>query len=147
MTLEENNDLDGPPAAGGGTGLNPTLEAMAVALAAGMPVLLWGSPGTGKSSAAIQLARHLNLHVEVVIASIREPADFSGLPVVSNGVVTLAPPAWALSLVQAGGGVLFFDEISTAPPAVQSALLRVCLERVIGDLALPASTTIVAAAN
>ena len=43
--------------------------------------------------------------------------------------------------------MLFLDEISTAPPAVQAALLRVVLERVVGDLALPDELAIVAAAN
>jgi MoxR-like ATPase len=43
--------------------------------------------------------------------------------------------------------MLFFDEISTAPPAVQAALLRVVLEREVGDLSLPPSVSIVAAAN
>ena len=41
----------------------------------------------------------------------------------------------------------FFDEISTAPPAVQAALLRVVLERTVGDLELPDGVSVVAAAN
>ena len=43
--------------------------------------------------------------------------------------------------------MLFLDEISTAPPAVQAALLRVVLERVVGDLPLPAGVVVIAAAN
>jgi hypothetical protein len=43
--------------------------------------------------------------------------------------------------------VLFLDEISTAPPSVQAALLRVVLERTVGDLALPDEVSVVAAAN
>lgn len=39
------------------------------------------------------------------------------------------------------------DEISTAPPAVQAALLRVVLERVVGDLELPDGVAVIAAAN
>jgi hypothetical protein len=50
-------------------------------------------------------------------------------------------------LVAAGKGVLFLDEISTAPPAVQAALLRVVLERIVGDLELPTDVVVVAAAN
>jgi hypothetical protein len=88
------------------------------------------------------------LPCETVIASIREPSDFAGLPVVdAAGGVTLAPPSWALRLCEAGRGVLFLDELSTAPPAVQAALLRVVLERTVGDLPLPHEVTIVAAAN
>ena len=43
--------------------------------------------------------------------------------------------------------MLFLDEISTAPPAVQAALLRVVLERTVGDLQLPDDVVVVAAAN
>ena len=42
---------------------------------------------------------------------------------------------------------VFFDEVNTASPATQAALLRVCSERVVGDLALPPSTVVLAAAN
>ncbi|MFT7645562.1 MAG: hypothetical protein ACI8Y4_000292 [Candidatus Poriferisodalaceae bacterium] len=122
-------------------------EALALAIAAGVPTVLWGAPGTGKSSAVSALAAASGLACEVVIASIREPSDFGGLPIVVEGGVRFAPPAWAMNLSRAGRGVLFLDEISTAPPAVQAALLRVVLERVVGDLALPDEVAIVAAAN
>jgi hypothetical protein len=128
-------------------------EALAVAVAARVPVLLWGAPGTGKTSAVRAMAEAAGWPCETVIASIREPSDFAGLPVVTGTGgedsfrVDFAPPRWALRLCQAGGGVLFFDEVSTAPPAVQAALLRVVLERTVGDLVLPAEVAVVAAAN
>ena len=123
------------------------LEALSLAVAAHVPVLLWGPPGAGKSSAVEDMCRSIDLTFEVVIASIREPSDFSGLPVITENGVEFAPPRWAKTLSEAGNGVLFLDEISTAPPAVQAALLRVVLERVVGDLALPDELAIVAAAN
>ena len=126
---------------------NVSLEALSLAIAAGVPAVLWGSPGTGKSSAVMALAESAGLRCEVVIASIREPSDFSGLPIIVDGGVRFAPPEWAKNLADQGSGVLFLDEISTAPPAVQAALLRVVLERVVGDLALPSNIAIVAAAN
>ncbi|SEH01594.1 MoxR-like ATPase [Nonomuraea solani] len=122
-------------------------EALSVAVAAGVPVLLWGSPGTGKTSAVVALAESLNWPLEVVIGSIREPSDFAGLPVISEGTVRLAPPAWAQRLVTAGHSLLFLDELTTAPPAVQAAMLRVVLERVVGDVRLPDKVHVVAAAN
>jgi hypothetical protein len=124
------------------------VEALGVAVAARVPVLLWGAPGTGKTSAVRDMAAVMGWPCETVIASIREPSDFAGLPVVGpDGNVRFAPPLWARSLAAAGYGLLFLDEISTAPPAVQAALLRVVLERVVGDLALPPGVVVVAAAN
>jgi hypothetical protein len=124
-----------------------TVEALGVAVAARVPVLLWGAPGTGKSSAIKAMSEALGLTCETVIASIREPSDFAGLPVVADGKVIFAPPRWARNLAAQERGVLFLDEISTAPPAVQAALLRVVLERVVGDLALPDAISVIAAAN
>ncbi|WP_322794869.1 ATP-binding protein [Tepidiforma sp.] len=127
--------------------MNPTLEALSIAVQARVPVLLWGPPGTGKSSTVRKLGESLCLPVETVIASIREPSDFAGLPVVGEGCVTFAPPSWATRLAKAGEGILFLDELTTAPPAVQAALLRVALERTVGDLELPPGVAVVAAAN
>jgi hypothetical protein len=127
--------------------------ALGVAITARVPVLLWGAPGTGKTSVIRAIAAAAGWPCETVIASIREPSDFAGLPVVSQAVggglarVDFAPPRWAVALAEAGHGLAFFDEISTAPPAVQAALLRVVLERTVGDLALPAEVSVVAAAN
>jgi MoxR-like ATPase len=123
------------------------LQALVIAVTARVPVLLWGGPGTGKTSAVRDLASAMNWPCEVVIASIREPSDFGGLPVVAEGRVRFAPPDWAGRLVDAGKGILFLDEISTAAPAVQAALLRVVLERRVGDLAIPDDVAVVAAAN
>ncbi|MET9880754.1 MoxR family ATPase [Actinacidiphila glaucinigra] len=127
------------------------LEALTLAVAADLPVLLWGEPGIGKTAALTQLAVALDLPLTTVIASVHEPSDFSGLPVVGDDPaeqgVPMAPPDWAVRLVRAGRGLLFLDELSTAPPAVQAALLRLVLERRIGALRLPPGVRIVAAAN
>jgi MoxR-like ATPase len=127
------------------------LTALALAVSADLPVLLWGEPGIGKTAALQQLARSLDLPLTTVIASVHEPSDFSGLPVIGADPATqgvpMAPPDWAVRLAQTGRGLLFLDELSTAPPAVQAALLRLVLERRIGALRLPPGVRIVAAAN
>jgi hypothetical protein len=127
------------------------LEALTLAVAADLPVLLWGEPGIGKTAALTRLADSLGLPLTTVIASVHEPSDFSGLPIVGDDPavqgVPMAPPQWAVDIVRAGRGLLFLDELSTATPAVQAALLRVVLERRVGTLQLPPGVRIVAAAN
>ncbi|MFC9975124.1 AAA family ATPase [Spirillospora sp. NPDC127200] len=127
------------------------LEALALAVTANLPVLLWGEPGIGKSAGMERLAAGLRAPLETVIASVHEPSDFAGLPVIGDDPaatgVPMAPPDWAVRLAAAGRGLVFFDELSSAPPAVQAALLRVVLERRVGSLALPEPVRVVAAAN
>lgn len=60
------------------------LEALTLAVAADLPVLLWGEPGIGKTAALTQLAAALDLPLTTVIASVHEPSDFSGLPIVGD---------------------------------------------------------------
>lgn len=115
---------------------------------AGVPVNLRGGPGIGKTAVITSLADARKRHLEIVLASVREPADFAGLPIVADGTVTaLAPPRWGVEIERAGGGIVFFDEVNTATPAVQAALLRVVTEGWVGDLKLPADTWYVAAMN
>jgi hypothetical protein len=121
--------------------------AVAVCVEARVAVILWGAPGQGKTSVLKAFAEQSGRKIEIILASIREPQDFAGLPAISNGTMSLIPPNWAQSLAADGNGILFADEINTAPPSVQAALLRVCLEKVAGDLFLGEGTSIVAAAN
>ena len=112
----------------------------------GVPVLLWGRPGVGKSS-FIEALRTPDLPITTLIASIHDPTDFSGLPVLEEGKVRYAVPRWVDDFSDSAAGVLFLDELSTAPPSVQSALLRVVFERRVGFHPLPTGVRIVAAAN
>jgi len=122
-------------------------RALALCLAARVPVILWGPPGQGKSSVIRAIAADQERHLELLVASIREPQDFAGLPVVIDGTTRLMPPDWAVRLSKVRDGILFTDEVKTAPPSVQAALLRVSLDKVAGDCDLGADTSVVAAAN
>lgn len=125
-------------------------SAISLTIQTRLPVLIWGGPGTGKTSFVNQVAHELGVPIETIIASIREPSDFGGLPVVRKDGVAFEPPAWAkrlASIEDEKGGILFIDEISTTPPAVQAALLRVIHEGVVGDITLPKTIAKVAAAN
>jgi hypothetical protein len=124
-----------------------TSAALGVAIAAKSPIILWGAPGQGKTSVLEAIAEATNRPIRTVLASIREPSDFAGLPNIVDGKTRLIAPDWAQDIAETGNGILFFDEISTAPPATQAAMLRVALDRIAGDLYLGDDVSIVAAAN
>ena len=134
----------------------------------GLPVLLWGAPGVGKTSRINKVARKLGFYNKdlTVLASVREPSDFLGLPIPGGEPVmvagkevpalTFAPPMWAVQANQHSAdtgdprddkAVVFFDEFSTAGERVMSAMLRVIHERVVGEFTLHKNVAMLAAAN
>lgn len=117
-----------------------------LALKIDQPILVSGAPGTGKTKTIEAIGREDGRPVVTVLASIREPSDFSGLPVItSEGGVRLAAPMWTEEL--GDNGILFLDEMNSAPPAVQASLLRVCFDKVVGEKKLSKNVRIVAAIN
>lgn len=131
----------------GSGGGNHVRAALAVAMQVGQPVLIWGGPGEGKSRLVESVAEQLGRPCEVVVGSVREASDFAGLPMRDGPSVTFAPPRWAVGCVERPDTVVFLDELTTASPSVQAAMLRVVLEREVGDLRLPETVSFVAAAN
>ena len=129
------------------TGYEHLLQAVGICVSARIPALLWGDPGQGKT-AAIESARGSGWHVETLIISHYEPSDFAGLPILVDGRVELAPPAWAVRLrAHEGPAIAFFDEFSTASPALQAAALRPLTHHEVGALHLPETVSFLAAAN
>ena len=123
------------------------VAAMGIAIQAGVPVLLWGEPGTGKSASIASVCRELGRPLETVIGSIRDATDIGGLPVRTDSGVSLVPPDWAVRSSEFGRSVILFDELTTCAADVQAAILSVVLERRVGSLKLPESVSFVAAAN
>lgn len=111
----------------------PTI--LSVAYTANVPLLLWGPPGTGKTTMIQQFAQAMGVGCSTVMASIQEPADIGGYPIPSTAGVRKLPPQWALDL-RGTEGILFVDELTTAPPSTQASALRVIHQAVIGDLDL-----------
>ena len=128
------------------------LKALRAAITARVPVLLWGSPGIGKTAIVEAIAAELGAGFVAVSCPTRPPEDFSGLPVPRESGVVQEPMSWLRRAIQLGqerpgGCIVLLDEIGSAPPATQAALLALVQSRYCGDTAVPTSVAWVAAAN
>lgn len=112
------------------------------------PVMLWGPPGVGKSQIVSQVAA---LHAAPVIdirLSQMEPSDLRGIPFRVGEHVEWAVPAMLPQAARHGErGVLFLDEISSAPPSVSAAAYQLILDRRLGEYSVPPGWAIFAAGN
>lgn len=128
-------------------------QTISIAIQARLTVLLWGEPGVGKTAFIQGLAARLGVPAIPILACLRDPTDFGGLPFPKENHFTYLPPEWAYKVSRMPtndlglSAILFFDELSTAREAVQAALLTLLLERRAGDFQLPDSVAFLAAAN
>lgn len=122
------------------------------AVQVGLPIVLWGISGTGKTSRIRQLEQALRTRLWPLSLAELEPTDLIGFPFTEDSplgkVVRFAPPAWAREVVAADGGIVFLDELNRVVSVqVLNAAQRIIHERRVGDLMLPAKTSFVAACN
>ena len=119
------------------------------AMLTGKSVLVWGPPGCGKTALIELLGLDMGLMVKTFIISTRQPEDVVGHYRIreERQSVDLFIPEEIRQLIEAGKGILFIDEISTASPVKQAAALRLINERRLGDFALPDGVLVVACAN
>jgi hypothetical protein len=112
------------------------------------PVFLWGAPGVGKSDLIKQVADDMKVELKDVRLSLMDPTDLKGFPTQGKSG-TKAVMSWLQPdfLPTKGKGILFLDEMNSAPQSVQAAAYQLILNRKIGDYELPKGWTIVAAGN
>ena len=124
-----------------------SFTAVCIAIEAGIPVLWWGAPGIGKTARSVAYGRATKRHTEILIASLREPMDFLGLMVRDGDRSLTLPPDWAVELLQHPNALVVFDELSSAAPLNQAAVLRIIHERHVGRLRLPDAVSMLGLAN
>jgi len=113
------------------------------------PAFLSGPVGIGKSAVVRQTKDALGLRGFIDFrASTRDPVALMGLPDLNGDTTRWLPPD-ELPQVERDGedGVLFLDELNTAPPAMQAAMFGLVLDRKVGEYTLPPKWRVVAAGN
>jgi len=117
------------------------------------PVMIWGGPGIGKSDIPAQVAAEMNMEILDFRANLFDPVDVRGVPFIKQLESGSRFTSWAVPDVfpvaerDGDRGILFIDELPTAPPATQNAFLQLLLNRQLGDYELPAGWALVCAGN
>ncbi|MEA2111593.1 MAG: MoxR family ATPase [Campylobacterota bacterium] len=111
-----------------------------------IPTFVWGAPGIGKSSIVKQISEDLEIGFIDLRLSLMDPTDLKGIPFYDSDEhrALWAPPAF---LPREGSGILFLDELNSAPPSVQASAYQLILDRKVGEYELPKGWAIVAAGN
>src|SRR5574337_492320 len=117
---------------------------------------VFGPPGVGKSTAVRECADEMDFMFTDVRLSMMAPPDIRGIPVpILTEHVTrwfrpeFFPTMEQIQKVGKKGVILFLDELSSAPPAIQVAAQQLILDRQVGEFKLPPNDVcyIVAAGN
>lgn len=112
------------------------------------PVMLWGPPGVGKSQMIAQVAAGHGVTVVDIRLSQMEPSDLRGIPFRVDELVEWAVPSMLPDVERHGQfGILFLDEITSAPPSVSAAAYQLILDRRLGNYQVPEGWAIFAAGN
>lgn len=124
----------------------------------GQNPMLVGAPGTGKTAAVRALADDLGYDIITLVGSQLDPTDMVGLPSGEkimeddNGVpvygTAYLSPNWQVKILQEKKIILFLDEFSNTPLAVQSSMLTMLQNREFpSGQRMPDETLIIGAMN
>ena len=131
------------------------------------PLFIWGAPGIGKSDIVAEVAKTQGRPLIDIRLPLMEPTDIRGIPHLIDIKITDAKGnvvkdekgvpltekvfTWSnpsdLPTDPNSNALVFFDEMSAAPPSVQVATYQIILNRRIGQYQLPENVVIVAAGN
>ena len=110
------------------------------------PVFIHGSPGIGKSYIVADIAEKNNLELVDVRLSQMDPVDLRGVPSIKGDQTVWMPPVF-FPKDPDSKGILFLDELNSAPPSVQAAIYQLVLNRKMGEYELPKEWRILCAGN
>lgn len=110
------------------------------------PLFIHGSPGIGKSYIVNEIAQKNSLEIIDVRLSQLDAVDLRGIPTIENSQTKWMPPVF-LPTDENSQGILFLDELNSAPLSVQAAIYQLVLDRKIGEYSLPKGWRIICAGN
>jgi MoxR-like ATPase len=119
-------------------------EALHALIGERVPLHIWGACGVGKSQIVHQVASDLDYDFLDVRAVQLDPVDLRGLPRIVEDQTEWVPPKF---LPTTGKGILFLDELTSAPQMTQAGCYQLVLDRKLGEYLLPDGWVVIAAGN
>lgn len=110
------------------------------------PLFIHGSPGIGKSYIVADVAKKNQLELVDIRLSQMDPVDLRGVPSIKEDQTVWMPPVF-FPKDNDSEGILFLDELNSAPPSVQAAIYQLVLNRQMGEYVLPEGWRIICAGN
>jgi len=114
--------------------------------------ILHGSPGIGKSDIGRAIAKKFNLKLIDFRLAQCDPTDLLGFPTIIGQRADYLPMVTFPiegDAIPAGydGWLLFFDEVTSALPAIQAAAYKIFLDRMVGSHKLHERVAMIGAGN
>jgi hypothetical protein len=114
----------------------PLVSIIKTAYAAGVPLMIEGPHGVGKSESVHEAARQLQIPIIDRDLSIVETSDICGYPYREDGFTKFAPPDF-LPKASQPCGLLLLEELNRSSESTRHAALQILTARRIHDLTLP----------
>jgi MoxR-like ATPase len=105
-------------------------EALHALIGERVPLHIWGACGVGKSQIVHQVADDLDYDFLDVRAVQLDPVDLRGLPRIAADQTEWVPPKF---LPTTGKGIIFLDELTSAPQMTQAGCYQLVLDRKLGE--------------
>lgn len=116
-----------------------------VAFRGGLPVMIWGAPGIGKSEIVRDAAREVALDILDLRLNYFEESDLLGIPVKTASGMEFVKYS---QLPSGGNGVWFLDELTHARTSIQGLVFQLIQDHAIESYRVPEGWThFVAASN
>lgn len=105
-----------------------------VAFKGGLPVMIWGAPGTGKSQIVRQTAQEYGLSMLDLRLNYYEESDLLGIPVKTEHGMEFVKYS---QLPASGRGVWFLDELTHARTSLQGLVFQLLQDNAIESYSVP----------
>ncbi len=115
---------------------------------AGLPVMIKGQPGVGKTDITAQAATECSANFLVRHPVVEDPTDYKGMPAAVKGQAEFLPFGDLQALIEAEKlTVCLLDDLGQAPPVVQAAAMQLILARHINGHKISDNVVFIAATN